>query len=96
MKGRARFVSDPQDGANIIEHGDVLICSTTDPAWTMLFAKVSAVVTEHGGILSHAAITAREMRVPCICGVGNIMSKREDLDGKQVIVDLKTGELYSE
>lgn len=45
------------------------MCPTTDPAWTPLFRIASAVVTERGGILSHAAIVAREYGIPAVLAV---------------------------
>ncbi|MFI2363889.1 PEP-utilizing enzyme [Promicromonospora sp. NPDC019610] len=44
--------------------GDVLVCRFTEPSWTALFGLVSAVVTETGGVLSHAAIVTREHGQP--------------------------------
>ena len=66
--GPARVVRGPDDfGA--VRPGDVLVCRETDPAWTPLFGVVAAVVTETGGLLSHAAIVARELRLPAVLGV---------------------------
>ncbi|MEU2198775.1 PEP/pyruvate-binding domain-containing protein [Isoptericola sp. NPDC019482] len=66
--GPARVVRGPGDfGA--VRPGDVLVCRETDPAWTPLFGVVAAVVTETGGLLSHAAIVARELRLPAVLGV---------------------------
>lgn len=66
--GPARVVRGPDDfGA--VRPGDVLVCRETDPAWTPLFDVVAAVVTETGGLLSHAAIVARELRLPAVLGV---------------------------
>ncbi|NUN49195.1 MAG: hypothetical protein HUU15_10245, partial [Candidatus Brocadiae bacterium] len=45
----------------------VLVLPDLDPAWTLLFTRVRAVVTERGGMLSHGAIVARELGVPCVC-----------------------------
>jgi pyruvate,water dikinase len=46
--------------------GDVLAVETTDVTWTPLFDRAGAVVTEAGGLLCHAAIVAREHRLPCV------------------------------
>jgi pyruvate,water dikinase len=48
--------------------GDVLVCRATSPAWTPLLARATAVVTETGGVLSHAAIVAREFGIPAVVG----------------------------
>lgn len=49
----------------------VLVTRQTDPGWTIVFPFVKALVVERGGILSHAAIVAREFGIPCIVGVEN-------------------------
>lgn len=90
VQGRARLILDPR-GGHVLEKGDVLLCQTTDPAWTLLFFQCSAVVSERGGILSHAAITAREMRIPCLVGVTGLVDAK--LDGKMVTVNLQTGHI---
>lgn len=52
-----------------VSTGDVLVCQHTDPAWTPLFGIATAVVTETGGLLSHAAIVARETGLPAVVAV---------------------------
>ncbi|SKC59285.1 PEP/pyruvate-binding domain-containing protein [Krasilnikoviella flava] len=66
--GPARVVRGPDDFGTV-RPGDVLVCRETDPAWTPLFGVAAAVVTETGGLLSHAAIVARELRLPAVLGV---------------------------
>lgn len=66
--GPVRLVRGPSDFAKV-ERGDVLVCRHTDPAWTPLFTIASAVVTEVGGVLSHAAIVAREVGIPAVLAV---------------------------
>lgn len=66
--GTARVVRGPGDFAGF-RPGDVLVCRDTDPAWTPLFAHAAAVVTETGGVLSHAAIVAREVGIPAVLAV---------------------------
>lgn len=66
--GTVRMVRGPADFPKV-ERGDVLVCHHTDPAWTPLFTIASAVVTETGGVLSHAAIVAREVGIPAVLSV---------------------------
>ncbi len=67
-RGVARVVTDPA-GAGGLRPGEVLVCRTTDPSWTPLLSVASAVVTETGGVLAHAAIVARERGIPAVVGV---------------------------
>ena len=71
--------------ADKLRPGDALVCEMTMPAWTPLFATVSAVVADSGGVLSHCAIVAREYRIPCVVGtqIGTQVLK----DGQRIIVD---------
>ena len=71
-RGPARIVTGPSD-FETVRPGDVLVCRTTDPAWTPLFGRIAAVVTETGGMLSHAAIVAREQGIPAVLGVADAM-----------------------
>lgn len=66
--GPVRLIRGPSDFVNV-RPGDVLVCHHTDPAWTPLFTLASAVVTENGGALSHAAIVAREVGIPAVLSV---------------------------
>ncbi|WP_369386609.1 PEP/pyruvate-binding domain-containing protein [Streptomyces sp. CG1] len=86
--GSARVVCGPGDFARV-RPGDVLVCRTTDPAWTPLFGVVAAVVTETGGLLSHAAIVAREQGIPAVLAVPDATTVLPD--GAMVEVDGSTG-----
>jgi pyruvate,water dikinase len=86
--GPARLVHDVDDFAGV-QRGDVLVCRTTDPAWTPLFAVVAAVVTETGGQLSHAAIVAREMGIPAVVGAAGALARVPS--GRPVVVDGSRG-----
>lgn len=66
--GPVRLVRGPSDFPTV-RPGDVIVCRHTDPAWTPLFTIASAVVTEVGGVLSHAAIVAREVGIPAVLAV---------------------------
>ena len=69
--------------------GAVLVARTTNPAWTPLFYKASAVVTESGGPLSHGAVTAREVGLPAIMSVRGVLESLEN--GQMVTVDGTAG-----
>jgi len=69
--------------------GDVLIATTTTPAWTPLFAMASAVVTDIGGPLSHSSIVAREYGIPAVMAARN--ATRHIKSGQIVTVDGKAG-----
>ena len=51
-----------------IKPGSIVVCPYTSPAWTPIFPKLKAVVTDSGGMLTHAAITAREYGIPAVVG----------------------------
>jgi pyruvate,water dikinase len=65
--------------------GDVLVATTTTPAWTPLFRGIAALVTETGGILSHAAVVAREYGLPAVVGVPGATTTL--VDGQRIRVD---------
>jgi pyruvate,water dikinase len=72
-----------------IRGGDVVVCPTTSPVWSVVFPSMGALVTDGGGILSHPAIIAREYGMPAVVGTGNATSLLRD--GQRVIVDGGTG-----
>jgi pyruvate,water dikinase len=87
-EGIARVVAGPEDFSRV-GAGDVLVTTTTTPAWTPLFPSLAALVTETGGVLSHAAVVAREYRLPAIVGAAG--ATREIRDGARIRVDGTTG-----
>jgi len=81
--GRLRVLSGLDD-FDRFQAGDVLVCRATSPAWTPVLSRAAGVVTQLGGILSHAAIVARELRVPAVTDVPEVTSLPE---GALVAVD---------
>jgi len=73
------------DEAQRLQSGEILVCRTTAPPWTPLFAVAAGVVTETGGILSHSAICAREYAIPCV--VGTQVATSRIPDGAMITVD---------
>ncbi len=86
--GTARVVRDPSDFSRV-RPGDVLVCPFTDPAWTPLLRIAAGVVTETGGVLSHAAIIARERGIPAVLGIAGATVLI--LDGSPVTIDGTAG-----
>jgi pyruvate,water dikinase len=69
----------------------IVVTSHTDPGWAMVFPFIKGLIIERGGMLSHAAIIARELQIPCIVGVENatdILATTE-----RVSLDLTTGKI---
>lgn len=86
-RGRLRIISGFDDFSRF-EAGDVLVCEATSPAWAPLLARASAIITTRGGVLSHAAIIAREFRIPAITDMASAMCLPDDA---LVVVDGTTG-----
>lgn len=70
VEGRVRVVLDLEQDDDI-EPGEILVCETTDPSWASWFVLASALVIDIGGVMSHGAIVAREMGVPCVINTRN-------------------------
>lgn len=78
------FASFPQ--------GAILVARTTNPAWTPLFYRAAAVVTESGGPLSHGAVTAREVGLPAVMSVRGVLEVLEN--GQTITVDGTAGRVF--
>jgi len=70
VEGVVRCLESPEDGDQLQE-GEILVTVLTDIAWTPLFLRAAAVVTDVGAPLSHAAIVARELGIPAVVGCGD-------------------------
>jgi pyruvate,water dikinase len=89
-EGPARRVSGPSD-FNRINKGDVLITASTTEAFNILLPLLGGIVTDNGGLLSHAAIVAREYGIPGV--VGTREATERIADGMRVRVDGDSGEV---
>jgi len=80
VEGRARVVLDPL-ATEPLRPGEILVCETTDPSWTSLFLVAAGLVIDIGGALSHGAILARELGVPCVINsrIGSQVLRTGDL-----------------
>ncbi|KRE21763.1 PEP/pyruvate-binding domain-containing protein [Agromyces sp. Soil535] len=86
--GPARIVHEETD-FHRIRPGDVLVCPSTRPSWSVIFPSLGAVVADSGGSLSHPAIIAREHRLPAVVATGYATSTI--VDGQLVTVDGNAG-----
>jgi pyruvate,water dikinase len=75
-----------------IEPGAILVCRTTAPPWTPVFALASGVVTEGGTVLAHSAIVAREYKIPAVLGIDRATSLIPD--GAMITVDGNRGTVH--
>ena len=88
-EGRARVVHGAS-GIGDIRDGDVLVADATSPAFNIVLPLLGAIVTDRGGMLSHAAIVAREYGIPAVVGCDD--ATRRISDGARVRVDGSSGE----
>jgi phosphohistidine swiveling domain-containing protein len=84
----ARVLSSLDEAENL-RSGEILVCQATMASWTPLFALASALVTDHGGVLSHTAIVAREYGIPAV--VGAKVATAVIRDGQTITVDGDAG-----
>jgi pyruvate,water dikinase len=84
VTARASIVHSPEEFDKMVPDS-ILVCTTTTPAWTPLFARAKGLVTDIGGALAHGSIVAREYGIPAVMGTGNATQRIEN--GEQIRVD---------
>jgi len=82
--GAVRIVRSPEDFPDFRD-GEVLVARLTAPAWTPLFGRAAAVVTDGGALAAHASLVAREYGIPAVVGAGDATLRLRD--GQAVTVD---------
>jgi pyruvate,water dikinase len=92
VEGVVRCLDTAEQGEQLQE-GEILVAVLTDIAWTPLFLRAAAVVTDVGAPLSHAAIVARELGIPAVVGCGDATMRlrtgdRVRVDGGQGTVEI--------
>ena len=87
-KGIVKIIYVPADMAKM-NKGDILVSQATSPDLLSAMKKAAAIVTNVGGLIAHAAITARELKIPCIVGTTNATQIFKD--GDLVEVDATKG-----
>jgi len=91
VTGRVRIVHTAADAAAFHE-GDILVADKTLPDWVPAMMRAKAIVTNNGGLISHAAIIARELGVPAIVGAKNATMNLRN--GMLITVDGQSGHIY--
>lgn len=82
--GLARVARSVEEAVSL-QPGEILVCLFTDPGWTAVLDRAAGVVTETGGLLSHAAVICREYGIPAVLGVAD--ATRRVRSGQTVLVD---------
>jgi phosphohistidine swiveling domain-containing protein len=86
--GPVRIITDPRDFA-AFGTGDILVAQATTPAWTPLFGRAAAIVTDGGTLAAHASLIAREYGIPAVVGTGDATKRLQP--GQRVTVDGTAG-----
>jgi phosphohistidine swiveling domain-containing protein len=89
VKGRVKVCAGVQEALAKVKRGDILVCPMTTPDYVPALKRAKAVITEEGGITCHAAIIAREFKIPCI--VGTKIATKILHDGDEIEVDANKG-----
>ena len=87
VRAPVRVVRDPSRAGNL--EGHILVAERTDPGWTLLFPTASGLLVQRGSLLSHSAIVAREVGLPCVVAIPGLMDALTD--GEVVEMNGATG-----
>jgi pyruvate,water dikinase len=87
VEGTVRVVTDPAEAE--LESGDILVAHTTDPSWASVMFLADGLIIDIGGQLSHAAVVAREMGIPCVVAVDHASATLRS--GGRVRIDGRAG-----
>lgn len=93
VKGKVKILHNPREVGKV-KKGDILVTEMTDPLYMAAIMKAAGIITNIGGQLSHAAIVARELKIPCIVNTGNATEILTD--NLVITLDATKGEIYSE
>jgi pyruvate,water dikinase len=89
--GIVRVLSSP-DNTAVLQPGEILVARMTSPDWVPLMRRAVAIVTDAGGMTSHAAIVSRELGIPCV--VGTRLATTILRDGMRVTVNAREGTIF--
>jgi pyruvate,water dikinase len=91
VRGRARVARSAEEALDAMSPGDVLVVTSTTPAYNLVLSIAGGVVTSEGGAMCHAAVLARELGLTAVIGVGGA---HDDIaDGAMVEMDPVAGEV---
>jgi phosphohistidine swiveling domain-containing protein len=88
VEGIARVVDSPAE-FDQVQKGELLVCKMTSPSWVVLFTKISGLITDSGGALSHPAVVSREFGIPAV--VGTRVATQKIKTGQRVRVNGAAG-----
>ncbi|MFL0691820.1 MAG: phosphoenolpyruvate synthase [Agrobacterium tumefaciens] len=89
VSGQVCLIENARDIGQFVD-GSILVTSTTDPDWVPIMKRAAAIVTDHGGRTSHAAIVSRELGLPAIVGTGT--ATRILHSGQEITVSCAEGD----
>ncbi|NWF87424.1 phosphoenolpyruvate synthase [Candidatus Bathyarchaeota archaeon] len=92
VSGVAKVVLNPEEASKMMNKGDILVTEMTNPDYVPFMKLASAIVTDKGGVTSHAAIVSRELGIPCL--VGTETATEAMISGKEYTVDSGSGVVY--
>jgi len=90
--GVAKVVLTPDEASKVMQKGNILVTEMTNPDFVPFMKIASAIVTDKGGITSHAAIVSRELSIPCVVGTENATQVMKT--GQEYTVDSRNGVIY--
>ena len=90
--GVAKVVFTPDEATKAMQKGNILVTDMTNPDFVPFMKIASAIVTDKGGITSHAAIVSRELSIPCVVGTENATQVMKT--GQEYTVDSQNGVIY--
>lgn len=91
VEGEAYIVTDVKEASDVKDR--ILVTKMTDPGWVFLLAQAKGVISEKGSLLSHTAIISRELGIPAVVGIDNVMTTVRNgdiirLDGASGVVKI--------
>ncbi|MBS3061407.1 MAG: hypothetical protein J4215_02380 [Candidatus Diapherotrites archaeon] len=92
IRGKVKVILEKTDWPSF-QNGDILVTRITDPTMVPLMSKAGGIICDIGAMMSHPAIVAREMGIPCVVGTRDATVRLRN--GQLVEMDGKTGEVFA-